>query len=213
MRDRWIKGLAAAMMAALLTGPLAAQTSPNVKTELRVDFETRVETKPIPFRITYEVSRTVSAGRIQTQSEGRSGQEIDTYRVTLKDGKPVSKTLVSSQKVAPEDQVILIGKAGATTSRHMYYRGRVLNMNATAYYNYTGHRTASGRPAIYGAVAVDPRFIAMGTVLYIEGYGLAIAADTGGAIKGNRIDLCYATRGEAIRFGRRTVKVHLLSEK
>jgi 3D (Asp-Asp-Asp) domain-containing protein len=56
----------------------------------------------------------------------------------------------------------------------------------------------------------------LGTKLYIESadgsyvYGTAIAADTGGAIKGNRIDLCYNTRSEAISFGRRQMKVYIL---
>ncbi|MBI4733746.1 MAG: 3D domain-containing protein [Rubrobacteridae bacterium] len=63
-----------------------------------------------------------------------------------------------------------------------------------------------------GVVAVDPRVIPLGTRLYIEGYGEAIAADTGGAIKGNRIDLCYNTPGECFKFGRQTVKVHVLGK-
>jgi hypothetical protein len=46
--------------------------------------------------------------------------------------------------------------------------------------------------------------------LYVEGYGMAIAADTGRAIKGNKIDLCYATRQQALQFGRRKVRVHIL---
>jgi uncharacterized protein YabE (DUF348 family)/3D (Asp-Asp-Asp) domain-containing protein len=70
--------------------------------------------------------------------------------------------------------------------------------------------TASGMRAGYGVVAVDPRVIPLGTRLYIPGYGNAVAGDTGGAIKGNRIDLGYATYGEAIRYGRQTVTVYVL---
>ncbi|WP_286977476.1 3D domain-containing protein, partial [Candidatus Aquicultor secundus] len=73
-----------------------------------------------------------------------------------------------------------------------------------------GSRCANGMKARKGVVAVDPRVIPLGTRLYIEGYGEAIAADTGGAIKGNRIDLCYNTPGECFDFGRRSVKVSIL---
>ena len=48
--------------------------------------------------------------------------------------------------------------------------------------------------------------------MYIEGYGEGIAADIGGAIKGNRIDLCFDTYEEAIQWGRRTVKVYILAD-
>ena len=51
--------------------------------------------------------------------------------------------------------------------------------------------TASGLPTGYGVVAVDPKVIPLGTKLYIPGYGLAVAGDTGGAIKGNKIDLGF----------------------
>ncbi len=61
-----------------------------------------------------------------------------------------------------------------------------------------------------GVVAVDTRFIPLGTRLYIPGYGLAVAADRGSAIKGNRIDLCFNTYAEAVRFGRRIVEVYIL---
>ena len=52
--------------------------------------------------------------------------------------------------------------------------------------------------------------IRLGTKLYVEGYGDAIAGDTGGAIKGNRIDLFMPTRSEALRFGRQKVKVRIV---
>ncbi len=54
-----------------------------------------------------------------------------------------------------------------------------------------GGMTAIGRRAGHGIVAVDPRVIPLGTRLYIPGYGLAVAGDTGGAIVGNRIDLGF----------------------
>ena len=72
--------------------------------------------------------------------------------------------------------------------------------------------TASGIPARRGIVAVDPRVIPLGTRVYVMGYGPALAADTGGAIKGAKIDLCIEDYNEAIRFGRRTVEVYILAE-
>lgn len=70
--------------------------------------------------------------------------------------------------------------------------------------------TATGVPAKHGVVAVDPAVIPLGTRLYIEGYGEAVAADTGGAIKGNRIDLCFDTGAEADAFGLRKITVEIL---
>ena len=70
--------------------------------------------------------------------------------------------------------------------------------------------TASGMLAERGVVAVDTDVIPLGTRLYIPGYGMAIAGDTGGAINGERIDLCMESYGEAMEFGRRWVKVYVL---
>ncbi len=63
----------------------------------------------------------------------------------------------------------------------------------------------------HGVVAVDPRVIPLGSHLYIPGYGRAVAGDTGGAIIGHRIDLAFNSYGDAIRFGRRPVKVYVLN--
>lgn len=73
--------------------------------------------------------------------------------------------------------------------------------------------TASGMRAGYGVCAVDKRVIPLGTKLYVEGYGYCIAADTGGAIKGNRIDLCYDTHYSALHsgYGHTPVKVYILN--
>lgn len=71
--------------------------------------------------------------------------------------------------------------------------------------------TATGHRAQKGIAAVDPRVIPLGTLLYVEGYGYARALDVGGAIKGNKIDLCFDHVPQAMRWGRRNVRVHILN--
>ena len=90
---------------------------------------------------------------------------------------------------------------------------KTLTMESTAYY---GHGiTASGlkpvrNPNGISTIAVDPDVIPLGTKVYVSGYGLAIAADTGGAIKGNIIDVFLNTNEECISWGRRNVTVQIL---
>ncbi|AYJ75166.1 putative cell wall binding protein [Bacillus phage BSP36] len=60
-------------------------------------------------------------------------------------------------------------------------------------------------------IAVDPNVIPLGSRVYVEGYGEAIAADTGGAIKGNRIDVFIPSQSEAVNYGRKTVKINILN--
>lgn len=91
--------------------------------------------------------------------------------------------------------------------------GAVMAMEATAYLPTDGGGggiTAMGIPATYGVAAVDPGVIPLGSRLYIPGYGEAIAADTGGAIYGYRIDLCMESYAQAMEFGRRVVTVYVL---
>src|SRR3972149_7936211 len=94
------------------------------------------------------------------------------------------------------------------------------DMVATAYYAFgkggndiNGDGiTAIGLRARKGIVAVDPKVIPLGTRLYIPGYGEALAADTGGWIKGSRIDLCFETLQEAFWYGRRKKKIYLIED-
>lgn len=84
---------------------------------------------------------------------------------------------------------------------------------ATAYAGDT--ITAMGTPTVrnlngYSTIAVDPRVIPLGSKVYVEGYGYALAVDTGGDIKGNRIDLFMLSENEAMTWGRQPVKVYIL---
>lgn len=96
----------------------------------------------------------------------------------------------------------------------------VLEMEASAYYPgpestgvWADGFTSAGLPAGYGVVAVDPDVIPLGTLLYIPGYGVAVAGDVGSAIKGLKVDLGFDTYREALLFGRRPVEVYVVSER
>ncbi len=80
----------------------------------------------------------------------------------------------------------------------------------TAYAYVAGGYGASGNPAVVGTVAVDPSIIPLGTRLYIEGYGYAVANDTGGNIIGYTLDLVMDTEAECYQWGVRTVTVYVL---
>ena len=80
-----------------------------------------------------------------------------------------------------------------------------LRVDAVAYH--LPGRTASGLPVRKGVVAVDPQLIPLGTRLYVPGYGKAVAADVGVAIKGRIIDLWMPSRAEARNWGRKTVVI------
>jgi 3D (Asp-Asp-Asp) domain-containing protein len=78
----------------------------------------------------------------------------------------------------------------------------------TTGYCLTG-RTATGIPAGWGVAAVDPTVIPLGTRMDVPGYGEAIAADTGGAISGGRIDLWFPSCARAGGWGTRSVRIAL----
>lgn len=83
---------------------------------------------------------------------------------------------------------------------------------------YTGSgKTFSGKPCTRNAdgistVSVDPNVIPIGSMLYIEGYGYAVAADTGAAIKGNKVDVYFSTLQECYNWGSKSVKVTILGD-
>lgn len=131
---------------------------------------------------------------------GKSGKAKITYRINYINGRPAGREAVKTVYIEkPVDRVVRTGKK---------YKA-VYTMEATAYCG--GGSTASGLQAGYGRIAVDPSVIPLGTKVYVEGYGEAVAADTGGAIKGSRIDLWFAGEAMCQSFGRRTVKLYVLN--
>ncbi|BCW96481.1 MAG: hypothetical protein KatS3mg018_1963 [Fimbriimonadales bacterium] len=221
MRIRLWRGLLASMGVMLLCAlgcakePRASQKGVVVQT-----VEARVQTPPPTL---FEVNRRLPPRHRVLKTAGKPGESLVVWRVYSRNGKETRRVKVREEVLEPpQPRIYEIGVHGHIASRGAVGRSaafrttKVLEMHASAY---TPHRsgggtgtgrTATGLPAGYGLVAVDPRVIPLGTILYIEGYGMAIAADTGRAIRGHKIDLCMATRRQALQFGRRKVRVHIL---
>ena len=187
---------------------------------VRVSVEIEAVNQPIPFDTVKTFTKSLKPGQVMTTRNGADGEKEVRYSGRCEDSKAVKRTPVGSRTITrPTNKVVSIGSRGRYVSRGEYQTRRVLTMHASAYEPgprscgpFATGRTSCGLKAGYGVVAVDPRVIALGSRLYVEGYGLAIAGDTGRAIKGNRIDLCFNTYREAMRFGRRSVIVHILED-
>ena len=182
----------------------------------------------LPFGEAWQPDPALPVGEVREVRAGRNGTVRLVVRRLFEDGQEVESRVVAEQVLEPpRDRVLAFGTRSPEGKPHidgLPALGRVravLTMLATAYDpgpRSTGKSpgspgygvTATGLPAGYGVVAVDPRVIPLGTRLYIPGYGFAIAGDTGGAIVGQRIDVGFATEQEALNFGRRMVDVYIL---
>lgn len=96
-------------------------------------------------------------------------------------------------------------------------QNKELISSTSAYTAGAGSMTSSGRivkrdPNGISTVSVDPSVIPLGTYLYIEGYGYAVASDIGGAVKGTDLDLYFDSSSECYDWGRKTVKVTVLGD-
>ena len=113
-------------------------------------------------------------------------------------------------EILAEEVEVLEGKADLSD----YINTEFLGDHVLTFYTHTGNRTASGvYPKAGRTVAVDTKYIPHGTVLYIEGIGLRVAEDTGGDIKGKRLDVFVDTKEEAIKKGVKKAKVHVIKGK
>ena len=145
---------------------------------------------------------------------GVPGKMKVTRKTTLKDG--LFQTHIISKTVLEEPRRELVERGMARsieTSRGRMRYNKVMTMEITAYTLGEGSgtgRTSIGLVPYEGIVAVDPRVIPYYTKLYIPGYGIAMAGDTGGAIRGNRLDVFMHDWHRAIQWGRRTLDVYIL---
>jgi uncharacterized protein YabE (DUF348 family) len=177
---------------------------------IRVNERVTTEIKSIPFETVSRKDYNLPLGEKKLVQKGEEGQEEVTTIEILENGKVVSTTTESKIIKAPKPQIVLTGTVQVASRGGVDFSyTEKKRMLATAY-THTGNRTATGTTPRVGVVAVDPNVIPLGTKLYIDGYGFARAEDTGGAIKGDKIDLFLDTAEETKRFGRRWVTVYIL---
>jgi uncharacterized protein YabE (DUF348 family) len=197
-------------------------TKDDVINVIRVEKVTDVVEEPINFAIITKNDSNLEKGKQKVVSQGQEGLLSKHYEVILENGKEVSRKLVSEKKVKEkQDKVVAMGTKVivAQVSRgESEPAGKEFYVTSTAYTaNCSGcsGRTATGinlraNPNIK-VIAVDPSVIPLGTKVYVEGYGYAIAADKGSAVKGYKIDVFFPSTSDAYRWGRKRVKIKILN--
>jgi 3D (Asp-Asp-Asp) domain-containing protein len=208
--------------------------SPEPNAELAPDATVRIDhveswtetvAKPVPAPVKRVASFNLSLGTSKVLDRGAPGVREVAYLITrAEDRSAAPKRTVFATRLLRKPQPKIVAEgigefAGLASIARRGFDGTVnlatsaITMVATAYtagcYGCSGV-TKLGMKAGHGIVAVDPSVIPLGSHLYIPGYGHAIAGDTGGAIRGNRIDLGMESVADAFRFGRRNLTVYVL---
>lgn len=200
---------------------------------IRVEKVTDVVEEPIDFDIVTEKDDNLEKGTEKVIQEGQEGIIQKEFEVVKENGKEVKRSLVSKEKIkesknkivavgtkvtpAPDSQEKSSSAASQAAPSPSANEGKEIYMNATAYTADCGGCSGVTSTGINlrnnpGAkvIAVDPSVIPLGSKVWVEGYGYAVAGDTGGAIKGNKIDVHVQSKGQASNFGRKRVKVRII---
>lgn len=209
-RDR--VGAVLADLGIVLTGedytqpPLDAPLGGNATVDVvRVSERFLMEQEPIPFESEWRPDPELEIDHQRLLQEGAPGVRERRIRIRYENGHEISRTLENVYVAVPPTTKVqgygtnIVVRTLDTPSGPVEY-WREIHMLATSYSASTAGvsassdwygRTATGMRMREGIVAVDPRVIDLGTEVYVPGYGLGLAGDTGGAIKGKRIDLGF----------------------
>lgn len=202
-----------------------------------VSMTDEVTTETIERGVEYVDDPQLPKGQEKVLDEGQDGIKEIQHKVTYQNGEEAVRETASetvTQEVRnkviargtaepkPSEKAVKASKTGisddgGSINGHKY--SKKITMTATAYSTAAGENggytvSAMGNALGYGIVAVDPKVVPLGSKVYVTAadgswtYGVASAEDTGGAIKGNKIDLCYPNNASA--FGRRSCVVYIL---
>lgn len=187
-----------------------------VVTETKFEEKLITEEDEIDFQTEYKDDPEKEAGEETVIQEGEEGKKIKTIKVTYYDGKEFDRVSTKTEIEKPSSKIIsrgtkIVWKTLQTPDGEIRY-WKKMRVYATHYDQYClgcNEWTAIGMRAGKGVIAVDPKVIKLRSQVYVPGYGKAVAGDTGGAIKGNIIDLGFddaKTAGWSARY----VDIYLL---
>jgi cystine transport system substrate-binding protein len=151
-------------------------------------------------------ARVAFIGRLRTQEQLKRAQ-IQALQARVAVAQQKSAQLTAQASPPSSSDASSTEPAPAAPPTPAPSGGRTITVSSTGY-SLPGH-TATGLPVGWGVVAVDPNVIPLGTKLTIPGYGEAVAADTGSAVRGYDIDIWFPTLAQARAWGRRTVTITL----
>ncbi|MDY6878455.1 MAG: ubiquitin-like domain-containing protein [Chloroflexota bacterium] len=203
-----------------LDAPLGEDTTIRV---IRVSERFLIEQEPIPFESVWQPDPDLEIDHQRVLQEGARGIFERRIRIRYEDGYEIARAVEDEYIAVPPTTKIMgygtqiVVRTLDTPSGPVEY-WRVIRMLATSYSASTAGtpttsswygRTATGMKMRHGIVAVDPRVVNLRSNVYVPGYGTGIAGDTGGAIKGRRIDLGYDDDNLVLWY--RWVDVYLLT--
>ncbi|MBS7345277.1 MAG: DUF348 domain-containing protein [Caryophanon sp.] len=193
---------------------------------VRVQKVTDVVEDSIDFAVETKNDESLLKGHEKVMQEGSKGKVARTYEVVTENGQEVSRTLKAENVIAePTNKIVSVGtKVAVASVSHSGDAGseppsgQEFYVTATAYTatcNGCSGITKTGINLLANphlkVIAVDPNVIPLGSKVWVEGYGYAVAGDTGGAIKGHIIDLFMPNVEDAYAWGRKTVRIKVLN--
>lgn len=199
--------------------PSPTESMPIQPVTTQSSFSEKLEgqTELIPKKVVFEDDPETEIGEEKVLEEGSNGKKVRIIKITLnKDGSEFDREVISLETTPAIDKKILRGtkivwRILQTPDGEIKYwkKMRVYATHYDARCPGCNEWTAIGIRAGKGVIAVDPKVIKLRSKVYIPGYGVAVAGDTGGAIKGNIIDLGFddaRTAGWSAKF----VDIYLL---
>ena len=177
----------------------------------RIDAAVSEAQRTVDDLVSARAARQAFVSHLQ-RAEQLKRSQIQAMEARVQQAQEKSAELTAANAAVAESQptpqnAVDTGPAPAPAAAPAPSGGHTITVSSTGY-SLPGH-TATGLPVGWGVVAVDPSVIPLGTKLTIPGYGEAVAADTGSAVRGNTIDLWFPTLGQARAWGRRTVTITL----
>lgn len=206
-------------------------TADTAVTITRIEKVTDIVEETVDYSTVTKSDNSLAKGKEEVVSAGEEGLVEKKYEVTLENGEEVKRELVNEEvKKESEKRVVAVGTKEevitttvASAATETVSRGDSESSSKTLYMKATAYTAnCSGCSGITSTgidlnsdpnakvIAVDTSVIPLGTRVWVEGYGNAIAGDTGGAINGNKIDVHVSSKSEALNFGVKNVKVKIL---